>query len=472
MVDFTVYNPMVRRFAWMRLTTEMTKAGGVIPESDLETVALFQDGTVEDVIYNILQAVVACFYVYFAVLEACEMRMKGLMAYFGEWLNWCQCLNIVLFVVQLVCRWTATNFVLLPDGRRGKSALEGTHIDHSVFLDMWPAVRMHQFAMAAQATNVFLNWFKLISYLSFVPNFATMSNTLSRSAQELSAFGLVFFVVMYGFAQAHAMVFQHRIFNFRTVGQTVFTLTRSLLGDFDFQEMQDGHSSMGPALFILFVVLANFVVLNIIIAIIMSTYDHCKEEEKFLPSPRLFRDLRRVLWESIISAPIVGQMVRTAFTEVGKTASKLQSQLLQQSPGLWDKVRAVKKVSLASHHAHEVNRSPSHNLTQACPKSKPSPFSELHRGKNTAGNNDDDTRQAASFEALSCEVSEMKSQLEDLVRLMKEVSKRKNRLQTGQPNMQYAVQTTTTLRPIRMPQPSNSSLELPNGNANDYGYGD
>ena len=68
------------------------------------------------------------------------------------------------------------------------------------------------------------------------------------------------------------MIFHSRLDSFRTIGQTVYTLIRSLLGDFEFEELQEAHGYMGPLLFVIFVVLAVFVVLNMLIAIISDAY--------------------------------------------------------------------------------------------------------------------------------------------------------------------------------------------------------
>jgi hypothetical protein len=53
---------------------------------------------------------------------------------------------------------------------------------------------------------------------------------------------------------------------------------RSLLGDFDFKELEDAHFVMGPVFFLIFVGLAVFVVLNMLIAIISDAYETCREE--------------------------------------------------------------------------------------------------------------------------------------------------------------------------------------------------
>jgi hypothetical protein len=49
-----------------------------------------------------------------------------------------------------------------------------------------------------------------------------------------------------------------------------------LLGDFNFLSMQDGDMYMGPILFVIFVSIAVFVVLMILVAIISQQYEDTK----------------------------------------------------------------------------------------------------------------------------------------------------------------------------------------------------
>ena len=48
-----------------------------------------------------------------------------------------------------------------------------------------------------QATNTFLNWFKMITYLSYAPSFAVLTDTLAMAAPEIMGFTFIFFVVVY-----------------------------------------------------------------------------------------------------------------------------------------------------------------------------------------------------------------------------------------------------------------------------------
>ena len=161
----------------------------------------------------------------------------------------------------------------------------------------------------ARIDSVFLNWFKIVLFLCYMPTFGLLLDTLAHAAATLMGFMIVFVVVFIGFAQAHAMVFGQALQNYRTLGVTCYTLLRSLLGDFDFEAMYEQDSFMGPFLFTMYITLAILVILNMIIAIIADAYVDSKEAMKKKEQVSLVRDIARLLLskaEYIRRVPVVG----------------------------------------------------------------------------------------------------------------------------------------------------------------------
>jgi hypothetical protein len=283
-VDMAVYNAMLDRLCYIRLMGEITTAGGVIPVHDFQVVRLWEQVTSTDDVYLLIKAIVGVFYAYYAFRLFLEYRRLGK----GFWhisLNVIQFLNIVFFIVALG----------LNSYSEGLFPKEGLDIDGREFFDIWPSVQFKTMAIAINGFNVFLNWFKFIAILSYSPTFGVINNTLERAAGGVAGFSVIFFIVFYGFAQAHAMVFSSRLKSFRTLGQSCYTLMRSLLGDFNFQDLQDAHNILGPFLFIVFVALAVFVVLNMLIAIISDAYEHSREELADAPPVDILGEIKMFL---------------------------------------------------------------------------------------------------------------------------------------------------------------------------------
>lgn len=152
-------------------------------------------------------------------------------------------------------------------------------------------------AKSVRASNVFLNMFHFIGILKYAPQFHLMTDTLGRSFYGVAGFAFVFFVILSGFGMAYTIMFSSRINGFRTFGQSLFTLTLSLLGDFNFQELQASHGIMGPLLFMLFVGVAVFVVLNMLIAIISQAYDAANKDMMNRPKVHVLEEMEDVLLE-------------------------------------------------------------------------------------------------------------------------------------------------------------------------------
>ena len=66
--------------------------------------------------------------------------------------------------------------------------------------------------------------------------------------------------------------------DFSTFYDAVFTLLRTILGDFDFHELEQANRVLGPIFFITYVFFVFFVLLNMFLAIINDTYAEVKAE--------------------------------------------------------------------------------------------------------------------------------------------------------------------------------------------------
>lgn len=89
----------------------------------------------------------------------------------------------------------------------------------------------------------------------------------------------MFFIVFIAFAQLGYMVFGTENDDFRTFTDSIFTLMRTILGDFDYLKIEKSNRILGPIYFILFIFFVFFVLFNMFLAIINDTYTEVKSEE-------------------------------------------------------------------------------------------------------------------------------------------------------------------------------------------------
>lgn len=104
----------------------------------------------------------------------------------------------------------------------------------------------------------------------------------------------MFFIVFIAFAQLGYMIFGTENDDFRTFIDSIFTLMRTILGDFNYVKLEKTNRILGPIYFILFIFFVFFVLFNMFLAIINDTYTAVKSE-KFEDVIHTGKFLRRVL---------------------------------------------------------------------------------------------------------------------------------------------------------------------------------
>jgi len=83
-----------------------------------------------------------------------------------------------------------------------------------------------------------------------------------------------------------------------------FTLFRLILGDFDFQALQQANRVLGPAFFCLYIFFVFFILLNMFLAIINDTYADVKsdlsEQQNEFEMGDFFRKVSRQIELSVV----------------------------------------------------------------------------------------------------------------------------------------------------------------------------
>jgi hypothetical protein len=104
-------------------------------------------------------------------------------------------------------------------------------------------------------------------------------------------------------------VFLH---NYRNLTATFFTLLQALLGVFDFEELSNEDKLFGPFLFITFVSVAVFVILNVVIAIIGLSYNATSENLQSMEDVKLGDGMIDYFTHILQKAPLIGPYAREA----------------------------------------------------------------------------------------------------------------------------------------------------------------
>ena len=127
---------------------------------------------------------------------------------------------------------------------------------------------------------IYMLTFRLFRFFRLQPRLAIITNTLRKALPDLLHFGLVFMLVLVGFAASAWCNFGDGVAGFATAGASLFETFYMAMGNYD-----DAYASMvgvsvvGARLFLLpFLFLVVLVLLNIFLAIVVDSYGDVKDE--------------------------------------------------------------------------------------------------------------------------------------------------------------------------------------------------
>lgn len=268
-IDFTVYNANINLFCIVRLLFEYPATGGCIPSFNFRTVKLIRYVTSMDYFVMGCEGIFVLFMIYYTIEECLEIA-KHKLKYFKSFWN---ILDVLVILLGYICilfnlyRSVVVNKLLtgiLEDPQ------QYANFDS---LGFWQTQFNNIVAIA-----VFFAWIKVFKYISFNKTMTQLSSTLSRCAKDVAGFAVMFFIIFFAYAQLGYLIFGTQVRDFSTFQDSIFTLFRIILGDFDFHQIESANRVLGPMFFITYVFFVFFVLLNMFLAIINDTYAEVKSD--------------------------------------------------------------------------------------------------------------------------------------------------------------------------------------------------
>lgn len=307
-LDFTVYNANINLFCVVKYIFEFPASGGVVSSSQFRSMKLIRYVDAYDYFVLACEVVFVLFVLYYTVEEILELRKLGLYKYLTSSV-W-QVLDLVILVCSYVSILFYAYRTVLID-----NTLDDLIEDDATYANFEHVAYWQTEFNFLIALTLFLSWIKAFKYLSFNRTMYQMSETLSKCAKDIMGYTVMFLIVFFAFAQLGYLVFSSNTFGFHTFGDTIFTLFRIILGDFDFYALQQSHPVFGPIYFVTYVFVVFFILVNVFLAIINDSYINVKEqsrEEELNGSGKQF-----------IVAELVLEQVRSFFRLKKKSKNKI-----------------------------------------------------------------------------------------------------------------------------------------------------
>ena len=175
--------------------------------------------------YVVSEILLLLFLIFYSIEETVEIIFLG-KSHFKSLVN---ILDMVVIILgSLVLGYRAFIFLVMEPG------LGELNIQSQNFIDFTTVAFWVYFFDCVLGILVFFAWVKLLKYISFNKAMITFSGTISRCIGDLVGFFVMFTIIYTAFVELGYLLFGAQVYDYSSLYNTMFTLLRIILGDFDF----------------------------------------------------------------------------------------------------------------------------------------------------------------------------------------------------------------------------------------------
>lgn len=268
--EFAAYNPQVNLFPVVTIVAEFLPGGGVVPNYRIDVVRLIRYHQGFGLFVVLCEVAYFGFIFYFTVREIANMKRHG-FRYFASYWNWAELMVIIFSYSAIglyVYRAILTSRMLrIFDRTHGNGYIK---LQFVAFID-----ELFGYAMAF---TMFIAILKFIRLIRFNKRMGLLYSTLHQCSKDLKSFCIVFLVVFFAFVQLFYLLFGIHMQDFSTFVNSAETAFGMVTGKFNFDAMVAASPLLGPVAFFIFVLIAQIILVNIFLTLIISAFETVKHD--------------------------------------------------------------------------------------------------------------------------------------------------------------------------------------------------
>ncbi|XP_035695813.1 polycystic kidney disease protein 1-like 2 [Branchiostoma floridae] len=271
-VEFSVYNAQVNLFTYTRFLLEVLPSGNMIPSYNISPVRLLSYYSSLDTLKLVCQVTYFGFLLYFMyreLRELCRDRTK----YFADIWNWMELFVIAVSIAAIVAyfyKLVVTNSLL--DDLARTNGRDKTYVNLQ-YVSGWNQLYEYLVSCLVYATTL-----KLFRLLRFNRRMSLLSATIRHSSKELTGFATIIGVLFMSFSMLGYLVLGIHLKDFSSFVDTLETLVGTTMGYFEVDEIIAAKPFMGTILFVSFSLSMAFVILNVFVGILTTSFEEVRKE--------------------------------------------------------------------------------------------------------------------------------------------------------------------------------------------------
>nr|CAH7743777.1 unnamed protein product [Callosobruchus chinensis] len=321
-IDFTVYNANMNLFAVCKFVFELPPVGGLLTKAEIHSMKLLRFLKKWDYIVLGCELASYIFILYYLSEEIREM-LHFKLNYMLKFWNYVD-LTIIACAI-------AGGAMSLLEYIEVPLAIEALNENPDQYANIEYLASMYTSKSNLFAIMLFLVIMKAFKYLNFNRTMGQLNSTLKQCSKDVVGFSLMFFIVFFAFSELGYLLFGSAVENFSSFGLAMFTLLRTILGDFNYDELERADRVLAPIYFLSYIFLVFFVLMNMFLAIINDTYNDVKTEIAITPDELQMTEFLRDNFYKLLRKIGVKKNIDTAVakSEINATIRQIREVLLK-----------------------------------------------------------------------------------------------------------------------------------------------
>ena len=263
-----------------RYMFEITQMGAVLPSYDMETLIDDEENTNAQKLWMLIALILT---IWFAVLEGVELLQTGPFAYFTNMWNVMDWTNFALFAI---CYLTLQRMIdlnvrdKLPMGHAENNCISKICTEFGYY-DLWEVFDTGRTAKLFMSICVCIQLLKIIKFTNvIVPKMSLMTRVLTKASGDLIFFACIFGVSMFAFCMLFYLQLGSSVDNYYSQVYSMISLTRSLFGDFDIEEINENSKDyLNGSLFLVYLFVSVFILLALFLSILGEAQSAVRDDE-------------------------------------------------------------------------------------------------------------------------------------------------------------------------------------------------
>ena len=274
-VEVAIYSAQVNLFGVATFLTEWIPTNGIIYFNNVKVARLYRNANDFQVVMLVCEIFLAIFVVVFIYSEI--KKVYGLRkAYFRDPWNWLEIAQIVLI---LTCAGA-----LVQRSFFTKQSIDQMKSNPEKFVSFIQTITWDELFGYSLAFLVFFANLKLLKLMRFNHRIYLFTKTLCTAASPLMSFMMVFAVFYFAYCILFYAMFGSILPEYRSFLTTIETLFNTIMGAFDFEIIRDNNRSLGPIIFLSFMIIMVMILLNVFLTILMDAFAEVQADEHLLKS--------------------------------------------------------------------------------------------------------------------------------------------------------------------------------------------